>query len=976
MSKIDQKYIDALETFTESLEKIVETLKEQQKSGVADVVNDFLKSPMDNLVTVVQDLKDISQKGFSELKNDNKEILKKIESIKNQKDSSMFDKIEDPKNKNKIVDGIKVVVLIAAGILALGLAFKIIGKVDFLSVIALSTSILIISQTFSKISDIKNLKYTEILKIASFMPIMALGIAISGIILKKMPVISFQQGLSILFIGGTLGVASYMILKSVSKMSTKSLLIAPFIPFLLPLIALGIVKSSEILPATKSISFRTVIDVALIGLAMGVATFAIGLAIKHIKNFDLAQMIMIPIMLPLIAKGLVLSSNILKDFDPIKDPLKLLVGSTVIGLSMLMFVPTVWMVSKLKFKDVLIVPLMLPLIATSIVLSSKILNEFNPIKDPIKLLIGTATIGLSILVFSGVIWALDKLKIDSKTIIKGGISILAVSAIILLTSYMFLLLPDNMKYPSIMWSLGVGLSLITFGLSVAELGIASLVPTFWIGFPALLAVAASIVAVSHILQKGKYDGNYPSLRWSLGVGAALLGFSIAIIVASAAGIVGAVGKLFTGGKDPLLKVAESIVRISHFIQLGKYSGNYPTAEWSKGVGTALILFASATILSSASGLAKKIVSFFSGDKDPLLTIAKSVVAISHEIQLGKYSGNVPSVTWSVGVGALLLEFMALTIAASAQGLIKAVASLFTGDKDPLFTIAKSITSISRELVKGDYSKYPDSRWVKNVSYSLFKFSNMAKELSSGNLFDRVTGHNPLLSIAQTMSAISIFLSIGKWDSKIPDKKTTDSLVGFISNLLVVAESWDYDVDDAVDFNVGITNVANGLNKLQTIKGIPNNLSNGYTLFFNSLKSLPKLTATDSKIIVVKTLTDMFTEMAQSLNKVNVNLQKFVEYYNKLDIKKLDQLSASVDKSSVALGIKKPDQDKGVFGNIISKASSSFDNSKEKYSVSQQQSDVINKKQERFYDDISEIRRLLSEMRDDVNKPSKAGSFHK
>ena len=59
--------------------------------------------------------------------------------------------------KNKIVDGIKVVILIAAGVLALGLAFKIIGKVDFLSVMALSAAMYVISNTFSKISSIKNL---------------------------------------------------------------------------------------------------------------------------------------------------------------------------------------------------------------------------------------------------------------------------------------------------------------------------------------------------------------------------------------------------------------------------------------------------------------------------------------------------------------------------------------------------------------------------------------------------------------------------------------------------------------------------------------------------------------------------------------------------------------------------------------------------------------------------------------------------
>ena len=47
MSKIDDKYIDALNIFTVGLEEIVKTLKEQQKANKSDVVNDFLKIPMD-----------------------------------------------------------------------------------------------------------------------------------------------------------------------------------------------------------------------------------------------------------------------------------------------------------------------------------------------------------------------------------------------------------------------------------------------------------------------------------------------------------------------------------------------------------------------------------------------------------------------------------------------------------------------------------------------------------------------------------------------------------------------------------------------------------------------------------------------------------------------------------------------------------------------------------------------------------------
>ena len=134
MSRIDNKYIEALGNFTDALGEIVELLKEQQKKSTEDVVNNFAQTPMGDLSKVVDELKTIkltTTKGFKDIKDQNNTILKKIESIKQQKESGMFDRIEDPKNKNKIVDGIKVVVLIAAGVLAMGMAFKLIGKVEF-----------------------------------------------------------------------------------------------------------------------------------------------------------------------------------------------------------------------------------------------------------------------------------------------------------------------------------------------------------------------------------------------------------------------------------------------------------------------------------------------------------------------------------------------------------------------------------------------------------------------------------------------------------------------------------------------------------------------------------------------------------------------------------------------------------------------------------------------------------------------------
>ena len=66
--------------------------------------------------------------------------------------------------------------LIAGGVLALGMAFKIIGKVDFFSVIALSASILVMAKAYSDLSKFKYLTFAEIFRISSVLPIMSLGL--------------------------------------------------------------------------------------------------------------------------------------------------------------------------------------------------------------------------------------------------------------------------------------------------------------------------------------------------------------------------------------------------------------------------------------------------------------------------------------------------------------------------------------------------------------------------------------------------------------------------------------------------------------------------------------------------------------------------------------------------------------------------------------------------------------------------------
>ena len=650
MSKIDEKYIKALDNFTDALGEIVKILKEQQKSNKADTVNEFLNAPMDNLIEVVKDLKKVTQRGFNDVKSDNQKILKKIESIKQQKESGMFDKIEDPRNKNKIVDGIKVVILIAAGVLALGMAFKLVGKVDFISVMAISAASLIISSTFSRISEFKNMKFSQIVKISAILPIMAASLALSAFFLQNLPTISFAQGLSLLFISGALGISAVLLLKSLEKIGLKSLLLVPLLPWILPFIAKGIVESSIILKDVERLSLGQVFSIALVGLAIGIAMYAVTIPLKHMKNITWKEMLMLPLMITITAWSIVKASHILSNVEEIKNPLKLVIDSLAIGLSILAFVPAVYILGKMKFKDLVsgilaIVPMTMVMKKSSIEFA-----DFVPLKHPFGLIFSSLAIGLSILAFVPAVYVLGKMSL--KDVATGVLAIPFIVAAIVTSAYILKGLPDDMKYPPFMWSLGVGLSILVF-LPVAY--VASLIDKKSLLQSALAIpiLALTIVGVAYIFKLLPKEMIYPSIEWSLGVGLSILFFGVlsigvGLLFTATAGVA-AVGMAL--GLVAILAVALTIVETSKILNKGDYS-KYPSFEWSKSVGLSLIAFSVASVVALGAGIAR----FLSG-KDPLLPIAQSMVNVGNKLnEFDWTSAKYPSKEYTEGVGGLLIAF--------------------------------------------------------------------------------------------------------------------------------------------------------------------------------------------------------------------------------------------------------------------------------------------------------------------------------
>jgi hypothetical protein len=870
MSRIDDKYIKALGTFTEALEEIVETLKDQQKKGTEDVVNGFVGTPMGDLTKVVDELKIIRQtttKGFKDIKDQNNTILKKIESIKQQKESGMFDRIEDPKNKNKIVDGIKVVILIASGVLALGMAFKIIGKVDFLSVIALSGSIFIMAKTFSQLTELKNMKYVDIFKVASILPIMSLAILISAFLISKIPHISFTQGLSMIFVGGALGVATWLLLKSIKDVEIKDFGKVFLLPFVLPTISIALFLSALIIQNFPIIGFRQGLSLLFVGASLGIATWvllkaikdidlkkdfgkvfllpfilptisialflsaliiqnfpivgfrqglsllfvgaSLGIAtwilLKAIKNVDIIKngptIFALPWVLPVIALALTLSSHILQDFEPLRNPLEFIISTALIGISVLIFSPIIKTIGKMKFEDILKGTVSIPLVALAIVGAAYVFRELpNDMRYPDFM--WSLGVGLSILVFAPILWVVGKFGLDK--IIDGMIAIPLIALSIVLTAVILKLLPNEMKYPEIKWTLGTGLSLLSFGALAIGVGMLLAGPqalAFALGLPALLFISGTIVAVSYILGAGKYT-NYPSLKWSTSVGLSLLAFSVASVAALAAGASNLIGKLFTGGTDPLVALAQRMVNVANKLnEVDWTSAKHPTKDYAEGVGGLLLAFAGVFAkISRVEGFNKIVSSLFGGGQSDTFMVfiknATDAIIFSHDKlnSVDWSSAKHPSKAYAEGVGGFL-ESLANVFSkiSKIEGFNNIVTSLFGGGSDNFMTFMDNASNAMLKVhdklnVDWSSAKHPSKAYAEGVGGFLESLANAFASISKVNgfnsLFGETTSFTSFVSdAAQTMVTANSILSKVDWNtSKYPSKAYSEGVGSFLINM--------------------------------------------------------------------------------------------------------------------------------------------------------------------------------------------------
>ncbi|MEI6297728.1 MAG: hypothetical protein WCO84_08915, partial [bacterium] len=490
------------------------------------------------------------------------------------------------------------------------------------------------------------------------------------------------------------------------------------------------------------------------------------------------------------------------------------------------------------------------LVAGVIVAVSHILNE-GLYNGKIPKFMWSVSVGLSLLIFTIPVFLLGKMKLVD--MLAGALGVVVVSKAI---SMVGIILDEGLysgQIPNIMWSLTVGLAIIIFSIPVLMLGKMKLGDMLQ-GALGVVVVSVALAITSHIINESLY-GKYPVIQWALGVGIAIIAFSISLWILSkvnskdlekgaigavvvsialmmASWIVGAgdyknypsfswavgvgIGLILIGtaalilgkmnfnnlltGSIGVVVVSLAVMLSSWIISAGKYDGKYPSIEWAKGVGLSLIGF---TIPIIALGLIAMtgagIGAIFLGAAFTLL-VAGVIVATSYILGLGKYDNNYPSVDWAMGVGLALIT---ITGALVILG-IPIVAILVVIGAVVSLVVAAAIVAVSEILNKGNFSGGPSKDWAQGVGMLILSFTTALVILGvAGPL--ALIGSLFIKKIARVIVTVAEILNEGNYSGG-PTLSWINGVKESLSTFIKVAQSLDSSAMNSLEYILNVTQI--------------------------------------------------------------------------------------------------------------------------------------------------------------------------
>ena len=394
-------------------------------------------------------------------------------------------------------------------------------------------------------------------------------------------------------------------------------------------IAISIVLSGAIfslMPVITGGQFLTALAVAVIMIP---AAFAYSMILKASKDITKEQLMFAAAAIPLMALGIVGAAYafmLLPKGDNLiaPDPIWVLKSALAIGLFAVGFYFIMKAIKGASPKELLYGALAIPLIALSLVAISVIFmmlpqgdNLMAP--DPIWTLKSALAIGLFAVGFYFIMKAIKGVSI--RDIIFGAVAIPVMAIGIVLTSWIFMALPegDNLKAPDPMWVLKSGFAMLIFAIPFYI--ISKAISGMSLKEMLFMAVAIPIIAFGVLATAWIFQGlagikfEAPEPEWSLKAALSVVLFGAMMYLSSKS-----IGKLSMGDmlKALLGVVVASFAVIAVAWLFSMLPGTFiaPPMDWTlsaalaigafaiviSGVGIAVQALSPATLLLGALGI--------------------------------------------------------------------------------------------------------------------------------------------------------------------------------------------------------------------------------------------------------------------------------------------------------------------------------------------------------------------------------------
>lgn len=839
---MDKQLLNALDNLSLALEMIVESLNKEKSEAKSDVGSALQSGDFG------KQLEEIN-KGIKEINSDTKKILDDTQTIiklqKEQKDQKTSE-IEGAGSERgkKIKDGVTMIVLMAGAILAMGLAFKLIGAVDWKSVLAISIALPMIAFAFEKIGEMKKVTLSQMIGLIGITVAMATAITLSSWVLNKVVPIGLFQAMTVVFIAVAFGAAAFglgQLLMAFKDIKAADALKASIVlPIVLLAVSIAIALSSHVLGYVKPVGIFQLITIVLIAAAFGVISMGLGKLLSSFKDIStgdaVAAATLMPIILIALSLAIMISSQILQGVVPIgiwQAVTSIFIAATFVVLAYAVK-PLMEGTKGVDYEDILKGTLILIALAAAITTASWIVSFMAPVS--FGQLLGFVLVGIAVAVTSVVMAlafkAVNLLGTPDKYI-EGGISILIIATTIALSS-LILSIGDYKNYPDWKWSLGVAMSLGAFGLGAVLLGTQSFNPFFYMGLGVILVVAGTIVATSYILGLGSYE-KYPSLEWATSISLLIGSFSIVAVAAAIASplislglvvmtsIVGTIylidlifssGKynkypdngwinssalviakfaamsilyalilpVITAGVTSILLMAGTIYTIDRIFSNGEFV-KFPTDIWINGVSNTIKKMADfAVYIRKNIGFADLIIGALK-----MLGVVGTIKLIDDILDKGSFKRH-PSMEWTDGVVHSILGFIGLM---DSKGFLDVIGekfgSFFGGGLDD---IANIIIKIDKIFAKGNFSKFPSYGWSFGVAGTIKIFNDI---ISSGGFFGNLFGKKKsiLTDLAYMALSVDKIFSFGDF-TKYPKMEWVNGVSYAMTKFKTILKSLNFD----------------------------------------------------------------------------------------------------------------------------------------------------------------------------------------